>query len=689
MRWLKRVVIGTVSVVVVLVVLALVVPFLIPTSTYKDQIESRVKAATGRDFKLGGALKFSILPSLELSARDVSLGNRPGAEPSDMVKLRGLDLKLRLGPLLSGRFEVVALDLVEPAIVLSIDKNGTPNWQFSKPADGAAKKPAPQGAVPKPPEAAKPAALPTDIFNTLQIERLHITRGTVIYSDARTGAHYELAKANLDISLPGGNRPFKVDGDAEYKGKRIAIDTEVKAPVDMMKGQPSPLSLQIGLGEAKISFAGTAQADPAKPSSTKIAGTLKVVVPSLRDLANWAGSKVPEGKTFETFTLSTNVTASPDAVSLASLDVKLDQIAVTGELSATKGPVPSLRGTLTIPALDLGPYMQTGAATAPRKAPSPPPKSPARRGAAAPSPAPAIDAAPLRALNVDLKIDAHKISAGAFRAEQALIGIKLAGGVLAVALEKVLLYGGSVTGTVTIDGAHNPLTVHPDIDIKGLNGHAVLSALGATDRLDGTLNASANLTGTGNDAKSIQNSLAGTARFQFANGALRGYNLAGLFRALGDIRNPLEIIEQIKKAVASLNRFDGAAKTDFSSLSASFRVSKGVFATSDFRMAAPLIRIEGRGVIAPPSHSLDMHLDVKAVPTLQGQGSSFAKLGIPIPLHVYGPFSNVSWGLDEKAFTDIITKRAPELFKEQILKKPGDLLKKPGDLLKKPGSLFR
>ncbi|MGH7006579.1 MAG: AsmA family protein, partial [Alphaproteobacteria bacterium] len=79
MRWIKRIVIGTVSVIVVLVALALIVPFLIHTSTYKDQIQTRVKAATGRDLILGGDLKFSILPTLELSARDVTFGNVAGA----------------------------------------------------------------------------------------------------------------------------------------------------------------------------------------------------------------------------------------------------------------------------------------------------------------------------------------------------------------------------------------------------------------------------------------------------------------------------------------------------------------------------------------------------------------------------------------------------------------------------------
>ena len=686
MRWLKRLVVGTLSVVVVLVALALIVPFLIPTSTYKDQIETRVKAATGRDLKLGGDLKLSILPSLELSASDVVFGNRPGAAQKDMVKLKGLNLKLKLAPLLSGRFEIVALELIEPAIVLEVDKDGKPNWQFDK-AAGAA--PPPPAAPAKPGDSAHaPAKLPTDILDTLQVESLHIVRGNVIYADARTGTRYEVAKANIDISLPGGARPFRLAGDVDYKGKQVAFKTEVKAPIEMMKGQPSDLAIELSLGDlGKITLLGRAQADPKDPKAARVSGPLKIDIPSVRALAAWAGAPLAPGKAFGPMNFSATVSVAADRVSLTALAFKLDEIAATGELAITMGAVPTVTGSLVMPSLNLTPFMAGGtpaAAPAPARPGAAPPARPAAPGAA-PG---AIDPAPLRAVNADLKIEARQIQANTFRADLAKLGIKLAGGVLALTLEPVQLYGGAITGVVTVNGARAPLSVNPNIQIKGIHGHDLLSAVGATDRLDGTLNATANLTGTGSDAKAIQNSLAGTAAFQFANGALRGYNLAGMFRAIGDIRNPLEVIQQVKKAVESLNKFDASQKTDFSELSASFRAANGVFSTSDLRMAAPLIRVEGRGNIALPASALDMHLLVKAVPTLQGQGAEFAKLGIPIPLRVHGPFTNVSWGLDEKALGDEIRKKAPELIKEQILQKPGDLIKKPGDLIKKPGGIL-
>jgi len=680
MRWLKRIVIGTVSVIVVLVALALIVPFLIPTSTYKDQIQTRVKAATGRDLILGGELKFSILPSLELSARDVSFGNAPGAAQKEMVKLKGLDLKLKLGPLISGRFEVDALVLQEPTIVLEVDKQGRPNWQFDKPGTAPPAKPAEKA---KPGEAATaPAALPTDIFDTLQIAELRIVGGNVVYADARTGQRYELAKANLDISLPGGDRPFKVAGDVDYKGKQVKFRTEVKSPIDLMKGQPTAIVFEFGLDLAKITLNGTAQGGAAP----KFAGPFRIDVPSVRELAAWAGSPLAPGKGFGPLSLAANVAASAESVNFTALTFKFDDIAASGELALVQGAVPTLRGSLAVPALNVTPYMAAGAPAAPPGQPAARPGAPpaaAPRAAAPGTAAPAgiIDPAPLRALNADLKLDIRKIEARQFKVEQATLAIRLAAGVLAVTLEPVLLYGGTATGTITVNGTRAPLSVAPNIQLKGLDGNAVLNAVGAGDSLMGTLNASANLTGTGSDAKAIQNSLAGTASFQFANGALKGYNLAGMFRAIGDIKNPLEVIQQIKKAVESLNKYDASQRTDFSELSASFRAANGVFATNDLKMAAPLIRVEGRGNISVAASALDMHLLVKAVPTLQGQGSEFAKLGIPIPLRVHGPFANVSWGLDEKALGDELRKKLPDMIKDQILNKPGDIIKKPGGIL--------
>lgn len=565
MRWFKRIVIGTVSVVLVLVALALIVPFLIPTSAYKEQIEQRVKAATGRDLKLGGALNFSILPSIELSARDVAFSNRPGAARKEMIKLKGLDLKLKIGPLLSGRFEVEALELTEPDLVLEIDKDGKANWQFDTIVPPPAGRSAPAPAAPAPAKPAEPApkaaAGPSELLQTLKVERLRINRGNVVYADVRTGTRYEVAKLNVTISMPGGSAPFRFEGDIEHKGKRVVFKTELKALGDVAEGKPSPFTFDVGFDLGKLSLAGTLTPGPAP----KFGGALKVDIPQLKELLAWLGIQAPQVEALGPIVLTANVAGAENGVTLSEINTKLFKGTANGRIAVTTP-------------------------------------------------------------------------------------------------------GGKIAAAV-------------NLTLKGLDGHALLVAVGATDKIAGTLNATANLTATGADAKAIQSSLNGTASFQFANGALRGYNLAGMFRAVGDIKNPLEVVQQVKKAVESLNKFDPSQKTDFSELSASFRATNGVFVTNDLRMSAPLIRVEGRGNISLPASALDMQLIVKAVGSLEGQGGQFTKLGIPIPLRVHGPFANVSYGLDEKALGDEIRKKAPDLIKDQILQKPGDLIKKPGGIL--------
>jgi AsmA protein len=65
--------------VVVLIGAALIVPFLVPTDTYKQQIAREVENATGRRLTIDGPLAFTILPRLGLEAGGVTLANPPGA----------------------------------------------------------------------------------------------------------------------------------------------------------------------------------------------------------------------------------------------------------------------------------------------------------------------------------------------------------------------------------------------------------------------------------------------------------------------------------------------------------------------------------------------------------------------------------------------------------------------------------
>ena len=84
---MKKAIFALATLVVVLLIAAVVAPFLIPADTYKEKIIEAARDATGRDLSLNGDIAFSVLPRLELRAEDVAFANAPGAASPQMARM--------------------------------------------------------------------------------------------------------------------------------------------------------------------------------------------------------------------------------------------------------------------------------------------------------------------------------------------------------------------------------------------------------------------------------------------------------------------------------------------------------------------------------------------------------------------------------------------------------------------------
>ncbi|NQV81118.1 MAG: AsmA family protein, partial [Alphaproteobacteria bacterium] len=118
---MKKVLIGLVALVAVIVVVVLILPSLVPKDTLRAQIESRIKAATGREVSIAGDVGVSIIPSVELTLEQVTIANAPGASTANMIELGALRLKVGLFPLLGGELVVDEFVLDRPIIQLEVD----------------------------------------------------------------------------------------------------------------------------------------------------------------------------------------------------------------------------------------------------------------------------------------------------------------------------------------------------------------------------------------------------------------------------------------------------------------------------------------------------------------------------------------------------------------------------------------
>src|SRR5262245_40204098 len=98
--------------VVLIIAAAIAIPLVVPVEAYQGLLIALVKQATGRDLRITGPVKLSLLPELAVEANDVSFGNAPGASASQMAQLTRLRVQLQLWPLLHGEVVVNRLILL-------------------------------------------------------------------------------------------------------------------------------------------------------------------------------------------------------------------------------------------------------------------------------------------------------------------------------------------------------------------------------------------------------------------------------------------------------------------------------------------------------------------------------------------------------------------------------------------------
>ena len=87
---MKKLILGLLSALVLLLVTAIAIPFFIRIEDYKPQITAAVLDATGRELTIAGDIRLSVFPKLELEARQVTFSNVSEGRVPNMASLEEL-----------------------------------------------------------------------------------------------------------------------------------------------------------------------------------------------------------------------------------------------------------------------------------------------------------------------------------------------------------------------------------------------------------------------------------------------------------------------------------------------------------------------------------------------------------------------------------------------------------------------
>ena len=362
----KKLWIGVGAGVAVVVAGLLAAPLFFDINSYKPTIAAEVKKATGRDLVIDGKISLSLLPTPTVTVAGVKFYNVAGSKNANMVELKSVTVKPALLAMLGGNIEVSEVTLVEPKIVLEINAEGKPNWEFA-------------GSVAD----AKPAAAQPSSPKPLSLGRLTIENGTLIFSDSKAGLSVTAEKANFSASVGSLDGPYTLAGGAAINGAPLKLDLSVGA-----KGAGGhALQLALEANGGKIGFKGNlSELGP----NARVTGAASVAAESLSTfvgtLVNLAGLPAPALPPLlaAKFTFDGGIDASQAAIATKDFKMALGESSGSGSLAVTLKPALAVEGKVSIPKLDLD---KTLAALQPAAAkpgtPPAPPSAPAPANTAA------------------------------------------------------------------------------------------------------------------------------------------------------------------------------------------------------------------------------------------------------------------------------------------------------------------
>lgn len=646
-----------------------------PSDLIRQTIATQVKEKTGRDLVVAGPAAFSFYPGLGVTLKDVSLSGPPGSS-STLVKMDELDINIKTMPLLNRQIEVRKLILRRPVFDLRVDKQGNKNWTFAQagplqryaqaepapPASeaGAAEAPVVTDAPPRP--AGPGLRLPTKLsdIDHLQMDDVRIEDGTLRYTDERTKKTQSVTAVNMKLNIKSLSSALTASGDFAWQGEKTEFDGKVSPVRSVLEEKPSQLEFAAKNRHVAAAYDGTLHVG----EGADLEGKLDIKGGSVKSLAKWLGTAVPNVAGLGPFSVAGDLRTNGNVTSLSNAKMTLDGATATGNTRVTTGGErPYVAANLQISELNLNKYLGSSGGAA-REVPAE--KAPA---AAKPATKPPTDKAPgsiddliekpatgpkvhgyteragwsnapidlslFGVADTDAKLRVGKLIFQDIKVGQTAMTVALKNKVLKTTFDSIQLYEGKGKGFLNVDATSKAPAIGANFGLDGLAALPFLKDAADMDWLSGKAHLALQLATRGGSQLQLVENLNGKADFSFADGALAGFNVAGAVRGISQGK-----FSALKKSPTE--------KTDFSELSATFKVTDGIAQNQDLKLTSPLLRVSGAGAVQLPQRTLDYTVKPKLVASLEGQKGAVDVKGIEVPVRITGPWDKPKYEPDLK-----------------------------------------
>lgn len=655
-------------VVVGLAGLLVAVALFVDINDYKEDINSAVAEATGRDFALEGDLELDLFPWVRVATGRATLGNAPGFSDAPFAAFDRASLSVKVLPLLGGRVEVGEAVLEGLNLNLETKANGSNNWESLSQTGGEAE--AAEGAGT---EAGGSARV------DLNVSAVRMSDATLLYRDGANGAEWQVSDLDFSAENLGGGRPAPLALSARVQGEGVDVTAGVEAilAADLAAGSYS-------LADGQVDVAGSGiPGDSVSASFSELAADLEADELTIAGLvAQLAGLEArgdlrgtladglalggelaigefnpsellsalnidlvtADADALKTASATATLDYGPGKALLNSVTMNLDDTALTGS-AGLRGD--AVEFDLTMDAINVDRYL--------------PPSEDGEAGAS--SEEGDLD-------EVDLPTDAIRSTPvkGKFAIGQAqFAGLKFQDLKLDVTgrngrltlTPSANVYEGRYAGEIVIDASGDAARLSLEQELTGVALGALGQDLSKVEDLTGTTAATMKLSGRGNRVGDQIRTLTGNFAFTIDDGTWEGT----------DLWYELRRARALFKREEPPAKPEGPERTRFSEVAATGVVTNGVMRNEDLKAALPFLRLSGKGEVNLIESVVDYDLVAEVLdrPELAEEGAADLA-GTKVPLKVSGPMADPKVRPD---FAALIKEEAKEKIKDKLLDKLG------------------
>jgi AsmA protein len=561
----------------------------------RQAVEAQIRAVTGLDLVVKGAIEVSVFPGSYVSFHDVGLKGQGTSDPALSVDV--LTANLHLLPLLLQRFEIADVMMLRPQIHVIRSADGASNWT-----------PFIDTIV----RAMEPGA-----DNQLSFSEIRIQDGKLNYEDAVNHASETLDDIDLSLAWPSISRSFAATGQFDWRGERVDGSISASDFVAALTGDRSGLKARLASAPLKLAFDGTV----ADRTSMMMEGTLTIDSPSLRSALSWTGREPPGSGGFGRFALKARANVVGASIALTNVNVELDGNVAEGVMTYANNGRQTLQATLAAGNLDFTPYISTfrllasGARDWNRQL---------------------FDLHSLSSTDLDMRLSAAQVTVGRTSLGRTALGANLRGGALALSVGEAQMYGGIARGSFGVARSDAAADVKAQFQFTDVDLQAMASELFGITKLSGRGNLNVSLVASGSSPFGLVQSLNGSASLTGHDGAISGFNAEQLLRRLE--RRPLSGGGNFR-----------SGSTPFDTMTVALKFSDGIATAEDVHAEGPATHLTVTGTASVPTREYDL----KGVASLNSPAGGAP--GFDLPFVIQGPWDDPLVFPDP----EILIKRSP------------------------------